>query len=98
MLERSESVQQKCSDRELEAVKKVLSKFRPQWNNVNRDYKMRQERWEKAMSVWKQFHCDHKDLTSWLTKAETTLQDTRLVSGEIDVDAAKREQKVRAFI
>ena len=42
--------------------------------------------------MWRQFHCDLKDVTSWMTHAEKVLEDT---SGEIEFNAAKKEQKVR---
>lgn len=58
------------------------------------DYKARSLRWEKAVAVWRQFHCDLKDVTSWMTHAEKVLEDT---SGEIEFNAAKKEQKVRRF-
>ena len=44
------------------------------------------------MTVWRQFHCDLKDVTSWMTHAEKVLEDT---SGETEFNAAKKEQKVR---
>ena len=44
------------------------------------------------MAVWRQFHCDLKDVTSWMTHAEKVLDET---SGEIEFSAAKKEQKVK---
>lgn len=55
------------------------------------DYKARLLRWEKAVAVWRQFHCDLKDVTSWMTNAEKVLEDT---SGESEFNTAKKEQKV----
>ena len=57
----------------------------------DQDYKARSLRWEKAVAVWRQFHCDLKDVTSWMTHAEKVLEDT---SGESGFNAAKKEQKV----
>lgn len=90
VLSRSETVQSACSEKEYEAVKRSASKFRLQWNNLNQDYKTRSLRWEKAVAVWRQFHCDLKDVTSWMTHAEKVLEDT---SGENEFTAAKKEQK-----
>lgn len=41
--------------------------------------------------MWRQFHCDLKDVTSWMTNAEKVLEDT---SGESEFNTAKKEQKV----
>ncbi|KAK2570584.1 Dystrophin [Acropora cervicornis] len=90
ILSRSETVQSACSEKEYEAVKRAASKFRLQWNNLNQDYKARSLRWEKAVTVWRQFHCDLKDVTSWMTHAEKVLEAT---SGENEFSAAKKEQK-----
>lgn len=90
VLSRSESVQSACNEKEYEAVKRAASKFRLQWNNLNQDYKARLLRWEKAVAVWRQFHCDLKDVTSWMTNAEKVLEDT---SGESEFNTAKKEQK-----
>ena len=60
-----------------------------------KDYKSRSLRWEKAVAVWRQFHCDLKDVTSWMTHAEKVLDET---SGEIEFSAAKKEQKVNIGI
>lgn len=59
--------------------------------NSSQDYKARSLRWEKAVTVWRQFHCDLKDVTSWMTHAEKVLEAT---SGENEFSAAKKEQKV----
>ena len=55
------------------------------------DHKARLLRWEKAVAVWRQFHCDLKDVTLWMTNAEKVLEDT---SGESEFNTAKKEQKV----
>ena len=47
------------------------------------------------MERWGQFHCDLKDLTSWLTEAEVKLQDSKNANGELDEDRAKAYQKVK---
>ena len=52
-------------------------------------------RWEKALTVWRSFHCDLKDLTSWLNRVERILADTKMPNGDLNVDAAMSEQRVR---
>lgn len=56
---------------------------------------MRMVRWEKALTVWRSFHCDLKDLTSWLNRVERILADTKMPNGDLNVDAAMSEQRVR---
>ncbi|XP_048577310.1 dystrophin isoform X2 [Nematostella vectensis] len=83
----------KCSEKEYDAVKRAASKLRLDWNTVNKDYKTRMVRWEKAQTVWRAFHCDLKDLTSWLNRVERVLADTKMPSGDLNVDAAMAEQR-----
>lgn len=45
--------------------------------------------------MWRQFHCDLKDVTSWMTHAEKVLDET---SGEVEFSAAKKEQKVMNYL
>lgn len=62
--------------------------------SVVQDYKARSLRWEQAVAVWRQFHCDLKDVTSWMTHAEKVLNET---SGEVEFNTAKKEQKVMTY-
>lgn len=59
------------------------------------DYKTRMVKWEKAMTVWRSFHCDLKDLTSWLNRVERIIADSKMPNGDLNVDAAMSEQRVR---
>ena len=93
-LNRGELVQPVCEEKELDAVKKACSRFHLSWNTINKNYKARLVRWEKSVTVWRQYHCDLKDLTSWLTQAEKSLADSKTASGDLDVDKAKVVQKV----
>ena len=46
------------------------------------------------MDQWRQFHCDMKDLHSWLAEAEQKLADSTNANGDLNVDMAKACQKV----
>lgn len=60
-----------------------------------REYKARKGRWENAVAVWQRFHKDIKDLTVWINNAEKTIRETKLPTGDLDIDKAKQEQGVR---
>ena len=49
------------------------------------------------MEQWRKFHCDMKDLSSWLTEAETKLHETRNANGDLIVSVARTVQKVSDF-
>ncbi len=58
-------------------------------------------RWSRAVEQWRKFHCDMKDLSSWLSEAENKLTDTRNQNGDLLVSAARNVQKVskpRSFV
>lgn len=50
------------------------------------------------MEMWGRFHCHLKDLASWLTEAETKLQDSKNANGKLDMELAKTYQKVSIMI
>ena len=47
------------------------------------------------MEQWRKFHCDMKDLGSWLAEAETKLHETRNANGDLILSVARTIQKVR---
>lgn len=46
------------------------------------------------MEQWRKFHCDMKDLGSWLAEAETKLHETRNANGDLILSVARTVQKV----
>ena len=46
------------------------------------------------MAVWQRFHKDIKDLTLWINNAEKVIRETKLPTGDLDIDKAKQEQGV----
>ncbi|XP_077976931.1 dystrophin-like isoform X2 [Glandiceps talaboti] len=74
-------------------IEKVMDKLRGEWEKVNREYNDRHGRFKKSLEQWRQFHCDMKDLASWLSEAEELIQQTMTSSGELDYDRAKAKQK-----
>ncbi|XP_052832324.1 dystrophin isoform X2 [Octopus bimaculoides] len=51
----------------------ISDRLQCQWKNVNEAYSKRYKRWSKAVEQWRQFHCDLKDIMSWLNEAEKKL-------------------------
>ena len=50
------------------------------------------------MEQWRKFHCDMKDLGSWLAEAETKLHETRNANGDLILSVARTVQKVRCSL
>ena len=50
------------------------------------------------MEQWRKFHCDMKDLGSWLVEAETKLHETRNANGDLILSVARTVQKVRLLL
>jgi hypothetical protein len=71
-----------------------LSQVQSRWSKLNREYKSRKGRWENAVAVWQRFHKDIKDLTLWINNAEKVIRETKLPTGDLDIDKAKQEQGV----
>ena len=46
------------------------------------------------MAVWQRFHKDIKDLTLWINNAEKVIRETKLPTGDLDIDKAKQGQGV----
>ena len=46
------------------------------------------------MEQWRQFHCDIKDVTTWLEEVEAKLSDTKNEDETLNVQAAMAIQKV----
>lgn len=94
MFDRSESAVQDCSGKEAEAIEQALDKVQSRWSKLSREYKSRKARWENAVAVWQRFHKDIKELTVWINNAEKVIRETKLPTGDLDIDRAKQEQGV----
>lgn len=52
-------------------------------------------RWETNTKIWKKFHLDLKDFSSWLDEAEAKIARSRMeLAGEMDYEKAKVCQQV----
>ncbi|XP_028414557.1 dystrophin-like isoform X10 [Dendronephthya gigantea] len=92
VFDRSEIAVQDCSGKEAEAIEQALDKVQSRWSKLNREYKSRKGRWENAVAVWQRFHKDIKDLTLWINNAEKIIRETKLPTGDLDIDRAKQQQ------
>eukprot|EP00058_Branchiostoma_floridae_P013394 XP_002598882.1 hypothetical protein BRAFLDRAFT_90092 [Branchiostoma floridae] len=74
-------------------IENAMSNLKVEWDKVNKDYVDRYSRFKKSLAHWQQFHCDMRDLTSWLNEAERTVQDTKAPGGDLDLEKARAAQK-----
>lgn len=49
---------------------------------------------DRAIEEWRQFHCDTKDLSQWLTDTETLLSESIGPDGQLDLNSARQHQEV----
>lgn len=52
---------------------------------------------DRAVEEWEQFHCDLKELSQWLTDAETLLSEGMGADGPPDLKSARQQQAVSTF-
>lgn len=52
---------------------------------------------DRAIEEWGRFHCDLKDLTQWLTEAETLLLESVGPDGQLDLGSARQHQEVGSW-
>ncbi|XP_078699259.1 dystrophin-like isoform X33 [Branchiostoma floridae x Branchiostoma belcheri] len=74
-------------------IENAMSNLKVEWDKVNKAYVDRYSRFKKSLAHWQQFHCDMRDLTSWLNEAERTVQDTKAPGGDLDLEKARAQQK-----
>jgi len=74
-------------------IQKLVERLRTEWSNVNTNYRERHGRWTHSVEQWGQFHCNMKDLSSWLTEAEEKLTASRNSNGQLNILVAKAYQK-----
>ena len=53
-------------------------------------------RWSEAVEKWQQFHCDMKEIGSWLSDAESRLQGTVNNDGTLNETLAKDLQQANS--
>ena len=54
-------------------------------------------RWSEAVEKWQQFHCDMKEIGSWLSDAESRLQGTVNNDGTLNETLAKDLQQANSY-
>ncbi|XP_054018725.1 utrophin isoform X4 [Dryobates pubescens] len=71
----------------------ALTQLNAEWDRVNRMYNDRKCCFDKAVEVWRQFHCDLNDLSHWVTEAEVLLADARGPDGSLELQTAGLHQQ-----
>ncbi|XP_049691265.1 dystrophin isoform X8 [Accipiter gentilis] len=81
---------QSATPREAANIQEKLTQLNFQWEKVNKMYRDRQARFDKALEKWRLFHCDMKSFNRWLTETEEKLSRAQVEAG--DVGHAKTNQ------
>lgn len=64
---------QRSHENDAKNIVTITDHLQVQWQSLNDAYCKRYKRWSKAVEQWRQFHCDLKDIMSWLNEAEKKL-------------------------
>ncbi|XP_077060733.1 utrophin isoform X2 [Siphateles boraxobius] len=91
--ERQPDVILEASRQEMAPISDALTQLNSEWDRVNRMYSQRKGCFDRAVEEWKQFHCDMKDLSQWLSDTEQILADQTGPDGELDLDRARGQQQ-----
>ncbi|XP_053828296.1 utrophin [Vidua macroura] len=71
----------------------ALTQLNAEWDRINRMYNDRKCCFDRAIEVWRQFHCDLNDLSHWIAEAEVLLADARGPDGSLELQAAGLHQQ-----
>ncbi|KAM6271852.1 utrophin isoform 1-T1 [Spheniscus humboldti] len=71
----------------------ALTQLNAEWDRINRMYNDRKCCFDRAIEVWRQFHCDLNDLSHWITEAEMLLADARGPEGSLELQTAGLHQQ-----
>ncbi|XP_048719602.2 dystrophin isoform X6 [Caretta caretta] len=87
------SALQSATPGEAAKIQEKLTRLNFQWEKVNKMYRDRQARFDRAVKKWQCFHHDMKNFNLWLTDAEQYL--ARAQTGTRDLDQAKIKQYLK---
>ncbi|XP_023808856.1 utrophin isoform X3 [Oryzias latipes] len=90
--ERHPDVIQEASHAEAAQIGDALAQLDAEWDRLNRMYNHRKGSFDRAVEEWEQFHCDLKELSQWLTDAETLLSEGMGADGPPDLKSARQQQ------
>ncbi|KAM6083392.1 utrophin [Chlamydotis macqueenii] len=71
----------------------ALTQLNAEWDRINRMYSDRKCCFDRAIEVWRQFHCDLNDLSHWIMEAEVLLADARGPDGSLELQTAGLHQQ-----
>ncbi|XP_037986562.1 utrophin isoform X4 [Motacilla alba alba] len=71
----------------------ALTQLNAEWDRINRMYNDRKCCFDRAIEVWRQFHCDLSDLSHWVAEAEALLAEARGPDGSLELQAAGLHQQ-----
>ncbi|XP_038130238.1 dystrophin isoform X2 [Cyprinodon tularosa] len=91
--ERQPEAMRDASPDEVIQIGDNLTQLNAEWDRLNRMYNQRKGSFDRAIEEWGRFHCDLKDLTQWLTEAETLLLESVGPDGQLDLGSARQHQE-----
>uniref|UniRef100_A0A3Q2DWD5 Utrophin n=1 Tax=Cyprinodon variegatus TaxID=28743 RepID=A0A3Q2DWD5_CYPVA len=91
--ERQPEAMRDASPDEVIQIGDNLTQLNAEWDRLNRMYNQRKS-FDRAIEEWGRFHCDLKDLTQWLTEAETLLLESVGPDGQLDLGSARQHQEL----
>ncbi|XP_069708268.1 utrophin isoform X5 [Phaenicophaeus curvirostris] len=91
--ERQPDVILEASGPEAIQIGDALTQLNAEWDRINRMYNDRKCCFDRAIEVWRQFHCDLNDLSHWITEAEVLLADARGPDGSLELQTAGLHQQ-----
>ncbi|XP_014118911.1 PREDICTED: utrophin isoform X4 [Pseudopodoces humilis] len=71
----------------------ALTQLNAEWDRINRMYNDRKCCFDRAVEVWRQFHCDLNDLSHWIAEAEVLLAEARGPDGSLELQTAGLHQQ-----
>ncbi|PIK47741.1 dystrophin-like protein, partial [Apostichopus japonicus] len=86
---RKDGVLKTAQKTDQDRIGKIMEELDINWEKIDKDYTERYGFFQRCMEKWRQFHCDMRDLASWLTEAETTIQRCKTAEGRLNVARVK---------
>ncbi|XP_072178254.1 dystrophin-like [Diadema setosum] len=92
--EREHAVVSQVGATQRKEIQEVMDRLRDNWQRLNREYEERHGQFQRCFEQWRQFHCDMRDLASWLSEAERAIQDSKRTDGRLNIEKAAGQQQV----
>jgi hypothetical protein len=75
-------------------VTRIINKMWDEWSQVKEEFMKLHRRWWKARELLQQFETALRQIKAWLDSTEQILANSRLQSGELNIEIAKKHQEL----